>query len=274
MLVTLLLAAPLLAPAAAPCPPTAGPVPSARRGADEVETVEIETSDKLTLTGDYWAPRRKSGRSPAALLVHDAGGDRHELARIGERLQKQGFAVLAIDLRGHGNSRADGMDWKTLDADKREKLWVFATRDLDAAAAWLRERREVHATNLNLVGMGAGCTLAVKHAGRDGNVRSLVLLQPPTEKFGFDLEGDILEIEGLPTLAVAAKTKRAVAENLVSVANGDGARPWVELDLRAKVSDGLLDDRKLPAEVARWMQDKAEPKRGASEGDAQDRGRS
>lgn len=271
MLVTLLLAAPLLAPAASPVPE---PCPATvRRGADEVEEVEIHTSDKIVIHGDYRPPRRKSGRSPAALLVHDAGGERHDLERIAERLQKQGFAVLSIDLRGHGESRSEDMDWSKLDADKREKLWVFATRDLDAAAEWLRERREVHATNLNLVGLGAGCTLAVKHAGRDGNVRSLVLLQPPTEKFGFDLEGDILEIEGLPTLAVAAKTKRAVAENLVSVANADGVQPWVELDLRSKVTDGLLDDRKLPAEVARWMHDKAEPKRGATEGDSRGRGR-
>ena len=133
---------------------------------ENAETVTIETRDELALSARYFAPRSKKQLAPAALLVHDAGGSRTQLMAIAERLWKSNFAVLVVDLRGHGASRTEHCDWKHLDEESRGKLWAIATRDLEAAASWLRKRKEVHSTNLNLVGAGAGCALAVRHAAR------------------------------------------------------------------------------------------------------------
>ena len=70
---------------------------------DQVESMRVETVDGFTLKGEFWKPRKK-GRSPAALLLHDTLRDRSDYAGIAENLNKRGFAVLSIDLRGHGQS--------------------------------------------------------------------------------------------------------------------------------------------------------------------------
>jgi pimeloyl-ACP methyl ester carboxylesterase len=263
MILPLLVAAPLLAPAAAG--PVA-PVPPVVETKRVSERVELETEDGVSLVADYYTPRKKGTRAPAALLVHDADGDRTSLTKVAERLHKQGFAVLAIDLRGHGESTTPDRAWAKLDERRQEKLWALSTRDLAAASSWLRDRKEVHSTNLNLVGVRAGCTLVVKHAIRDESVRSLVLLEPPRDQFGHDLQGDIVEVEGIPTLAVARRAEKAATAALVDDVNEASVSPWVELDLRSAKTKDLLEDRKLPAEVSRWMRDKAMPKRTAGRG--------
>ncbi len=46
---------------------------------------------------------RRGGRGPAVLLIHGVGGDSRNWDPIAERLRR-GFDVVAMDLRGHGDS--------------------------------------------------------------------------------------------------------------------------------------------------------------------------
>ena len=194
---------PVILAALAATPILASPL-SSTPSDKEPRRVQVKTQDDLTLAGDFYASGRK-GTAPAALLVHDAGADRSQLTKVAERLQRTGFAVLAIDLRGHGESKGENLDWSGLTESERAATWTFATRDLEAGADWLRKQEGIHRTNLSLVGAGSGCALAVRHASRDENVRCVTLLAPRSENFGFDVASDIHEIEGLPTLVVAGR---------------------------------------------------------------------
>jgi dienelactone hydrolase len=263
MLIQLLLAAPALL---ALGPATRVPAPAspycAGDAGDTVEVVEIATTDKLKLQGDYYAPRSAGDLAPGVLLVHDAGGNRQQLTEMAESLRKKGFGVLAVDLRGHGKSATSRFDWSKMSAEEHAKLWGYSTRDLEACALWLRDKKELHATNLNLVGLGRGCTLVVKHAGRDENVRSIVLLDPNQEQLGYDLQGDILEIAGLPTFYAYPRGNRGYAESIIEIANNEAGTDFVEPHPLSPRIDGVLDDKKLPSEVAKWIAEKAMPKRG------------
>ncbi len=257
MLLALLLAAPLAAE------PAAGPTAGLPAREPDCVPVELQTSDKQTIKGDFWGPKREGERAPCALLVHDAGADRRQLAPIAERLQKLGFAVLTLDLRGHGESVSKDLDWNDLDEPEREQAWALATRDLEAGAAWLRRQRGVHTTNLNLVGVRAGCSLVVRHALRDENVRSLGLVGPQPKELGFDLEGDIQELAGLPTYLVAPKAQRETCDQIVTVAHtAAGGRAFIELKISKSKLDALLEDRKITLDLSKWVQDKAFPSRG------------
>ena len=276
MLLTLFLAAPLVAPA-----PVVGPglstasshsvlhrttAPTAARvSGSKVEEVTFVTRDKITISADYYPPRSKDDRAPAALLVHDADSDRSQLTKVAERLRKQGFGVLAIDLRGHGKSPLGDKPWQELDEETQRKTWAFSQRDLEAAATWIRDNKDLHSTNLNLVGVGSGAALAVKHAVSDGNVRSVVLIEPPEKALGFDLLGDLPELEGLPVIVVASKKNQEQAEALIASAHSQSGLPWIELELIGRTGD-VLDDKSTPRDVSSWMGDKAQPKRGGSSG--------
>lgn len=255
MLRALILAAGLAAPISSspPLPP-----------GGETSDVEIRTSDNVKLHASFLAPPTKKSDSgspsPGVLLVHDAGGDRHQLDDLALRLQKSGFAVLSVDLRGHGDSQDASGGWSRLGEEERNREWALATRDVEAASEWLLSQSEVHSTNLSLVGLGSGCALAVRHAKRDENVRCVVLIAPRSKDFGFDVAADLIKIEGLPTLVLAAKDDDAT-KAMVAEANG-GAHPYVELDYAAARVDSVLEDRKLPSKVATWIKGCAMPKRG------------
>jgi pimeloyl-ACP methyl ester carboxylesterase len=54
----------------------------------------------VRLAGDQWGDRD----APPALLLHGAGQTRHSWRGTGSALAEQGWHVIALDLRGHGDS--------------------------------------------------------------------------------------------------------------------------------------------------------------------------
>ncbi len=224
-----------------------------------VQSVEIQTSDEMKLAATFYEPRKKE-RSPAVLLVHDAGGNRDQLQGIAESLQKRGFGVLAVDLRGHGESKSDKVDWQELDEKGQASLWQLAPRDISAAADWLLEQELVHSTNLSMVGFQAGCALAARHAEQDENVISMVLLSPRKQDFGFDVEQTILNVNGLPTYVVDKKNPEV--ERMVTEANAMGSSEWITFDTVNSKKTTVLDDRKTASRVSKWLAEIALPKKG------------
>jgi dienelactone hydrolase len=78
-------------------------------------------------------------------------------------LADHGYGVLALDLRGHGESdgRSTSAPWK-------------AQEDIDGALDWLSRRRDVDAERLGLVGVSFGGEVALQVAGRRRDVRATV----------------------------------------------------------------------------------------------------
>lgn len=78
------------------------------------QTVEFKGAGGITLVGDEWsqpdgetAPDR-----PSILLLHGGGQNRFSWKNTGQVLADQGFHVVAIDSRGHGDSdRAPNADY-------------------------------------------------------------------------------------------------------------------------------------------------------------------
>lgn len=252
--------------ATAPRPGSSLPGPLSLLGggqpAPSGETVAVHTSDDLDLAASFFPPRGKSGRAPAVILVHDAGADRHQFDRLAETLRKRGFAVLAIDLRGHGESATEEIAWKPGDDEANATLWAFAVRDVDAAADWLRTRPDVHASNLSLVGIGAGASLAVRHAVRDENVRAVVLAAPQEDELGYNLLRDLRELGGLPTLVLAEKGRGPDAERLEAAVEDAEGIDFVEVVRLKSARDKVAQDKRFASETLKFLRETAMPKRG------------
>jgi pimeloyl-ACP methyl ester carboxylesterase len=114
----------------------------------------------VRLAADRWDPVAP-GRHGTVLLLHGGGQTRHSWRHTGQRLATGGWAALAIDARGHGDS-----DWHpggdySIDA---------MVADLRAVVATLGERPA-------LVGASMGGMTALLAAGTDpGLARALVLV--------------------------------------------------------------------------------------------------
>ena len=112
--------------------------------------VSLRTRDGVRLAGSY-LPGQAGTAGPAVLVVHGFGGHRRKpaYAYLAERLNREA-AVLAVDLRGHGQSGGDST------------LGLAETLDVAAAAAWLR--RAGHPW-VALIGVSMGATAVLRCAG-------------------------------------------------------------------------------------------------------------
>jgi len=83
------------------------------------QTVEFDGVDSVRLVADEWN-RGDAVDTPTIVMLHGGGQNRHSWHKTGQVLADQGYHVVALDTRGHGDSdRAPGADYaiETLAAD-------------------------------------------------------------------------------------------------------------------------------------------------------------
>jgi dienelactone hydrolase len=94
------------------------------------EDMTLTTEDDVTLKAWYAPP----ANGAAIILIHGAGDSRDAVRRYAEMLARHGYGVLALDLRGHGES-----------GGATNRLGWRGTRDVKAAVAYLQARDDVTA---------------------------------------------------------------------------------------------------------------------------------
>jgi uncharacterized protein len=110
------------------------------------QVVRLVASDGVPIAGSYWPGRRED--SPAVLLLHGVHGSRANLTPHAVWLHGLGYAVLAIDFRGHGGSGA-----------VPRSFGLHEARDAEAALAFLR--RGAPERPVGLIGTSLGGAAAL-----------------------------------------------------------------------------------------------------------------
>ncbi|GAB4244441.1 MAG: alpha/beta fold hydrolase [Thermoleophilia bacterium] len=118
------------------------------------------------LAGTLYLPEGAEPPLPGLVVAHGAGSRRSRHERFSRTAAAAGFAVLALDLRGHGDSSGQ------VDADSH--------LDVVAAADYLRRRPAVDGERICFRGSSMGSYLGLLAAGEAG-LCALALLCPATE---------------------------------------------------------------------------------------------
>ena len=146
-------------------------------GGSVKKAIELHTPDQVKILGDWHRPSSKTDQKLAAvLLLHGFGEERSVWEGfISEHLLKNDFAVLNIDLRGHGASALKGEE--KLVANRN---WLTDSKqfplDLEAAVNWLKSQNEVDQNRIAVVGGSLGANLAYVASGKYEAIRSAVAL--------------------------------------------------------------------------------------------------
>ena len=185
------------------------------------------------------------GPHPAVVLISGSGDQGRDsdffglrfFAVIADHLTRQGIATLRFDDRGVGGSGGDGLQ-TTID----DRIG-----DVTAAVAWLRQRPELDAARIGLVGHSEGGMIAPAAAGPADGVAAVALLA------GVATTGETLLREQLPLIMQAdgaspeaiAESQRQQADTLQAIFTGEG---WdlVEDNIRrtlAQALDGLTAEQ-------------------------------
>jgi alpha-beta hydrolase superfamily lysophospholipase len=147
--------------------------------APTARVVRLSAADDTGISAAFYAPI--TNPAPGVILVHDYGQTRDEWSTLIPGLQRAGFAVLAFDLRGHGESTrrltADGA--KALDYHKfTPRDFQDMLLDLDAAYDWLITQPGLNQNRIAIVGAGLGANLAVRYGAFNDEVAAFFLLSP------------------------------------------------------------------------------------------------
>ncbi|MBE1552614.1 pimeloyl-ACP methyl ester carboxylesterase [Mycobacterium sp. OAS707] len=89
----------------------------------EPQTVKFRGSEDLVLVADEWNPSAQSG--PSVLMLHGGGQNRFSWKNTGQILADEGFHVVALDSRGHGDSDRSPDGNYTVDALCADTLAVL-----------------------------------------------------------------------------------------------------------------------------------------------------
>ena len=128
------------------------------------EAVAFRTSDGLTIAG-WFVPAKGPcrGGSTTLVVLHTLGRTREDMLSLALPLWRKGFALLLIDLRGHGESDGDHFTYG-----------YHEWRDVAAAIDYLVGRQDGCGDRVAVLGASAGGAVAIAAAARDKRIRALV----------------------------------------------------------------------------------------------------
>jgi pimeloyl-ACP methyl ester carboxylesterase len=120
-------------------------------------------------------PKSAAERPPAVVLIHGFSSDRVNSSALARRIAQNGYGVLAIDVRGHGENRNSFVESQT-GHGLRE--------DVKNAVEFLRQSNLVDGSRIVVMGHSMGAGAALDYATHDPNLKGSVMISG-----GFNLEG-------------------------------------------------------------------------------------
>jgi alpha-beta hydrolase superfamily lysophospholipase len=129
----------------------------------------------------------------ALLLLHEAHQNRNSWSGFAQAAHEMGYAVLALDARGHGQSEGERVFDEAMD------------HDVEAVLAWLRASRDVDGDRIGIAGASLGANLALRAAARHPEIRSVALLSPGMILWQVDIREAVVDYGDRPLLLVAAE---------------------------------------------------------------------
>ena len=154
----------------------ANPPPAASSGSAD-QNPAFKTFDLVELHGSFEMPLGVPAPVPAVLLLHGLNEDRSAWTDFSKQLLNRGWAVMTLDLRGHGESRMKNKIPIQASSDWRTNPHEFP-QDLDPALDWLKSRTRVNGQKIVVIGSDVGANLALIASGRFPEVRTVVAVRP------------------------------------------------------------------------------------------------
>ncbi len=182
----------------------------------EVQTISRQSADGVELFADWYAA---SPGAPVVLSLHMLNSRRSAYEPLLADLRAAGYAVLNVDMRGHGDSAG-------------ERDWDAAIADVGDWLAWLRSHARVSDVGVALLGASIGANVAIISCAEHEMCRGAVALSP-----GLDYRGTKPE----PALAEGLTDRAA----LLVAAHGDSGSANSVRQLFASAS-GDVTARILP----------------------------
>ncbi|MCP4360530.1 MAG: alpha/beta fold hydrolase [Chloroflexi bacterium] len=193
--------------------PTDTPEPTVEEVEAETEEVEKETADATTqdvtipgadgleIQGILWLPGDNES-IPGVILLHMLGSNRGswQPSRLPDLLSENGYAVLAIDMRGHGETGGS-------------PDWTLVEEDLQLVHEYFAGLNEVDKGATAVVGASIGGNMALIAGANLPAINAVVLLSPGLDYRGVTTEDHIEEYGSRPIFIAASEEDSYAADS-------------------------------------------------------------
>ncbi len=216
------------------------------------QEIEYITQDSVKISASFQYPNINVGSLPAIILIHQGGSSRKEWMDLPiiDALLKEGYAVLAYDVRLHGKSGSDGDFADLFNNANRSPLDLLATID------FLKKDKKIDSNRVGIIGASIGANLScMSTASTDFNIKSAVSISAKTSAVQ-NLSGTKETIIPKNVFYIASKNeqsgKRAYwAEELYTITIGERK---VEISPGDKHGSYILKEHQyLQDEIIQWF---------------------
>ena len=203
--------------------------------------IGMVTEDGVRLKGTYYRPAATD--APGVALLPMLGRKRGDWDAFARQLQDAGFGVLAIDLRGHGESEG-------------QREWRKMTKDAAIAVDFIRSRPEIHPDRIAILGASIGANITINYAALDAAIRGAALLSPGLDYHGVTTP-DAVKAYGKRPLFLAASSEDAYAYESVQELSKLAAGPvqLVLLDGQGHGTQMLGRENGLEEALLKWLRE-------------------
>lgn len=214
------------------------------------EEVTFDASDGLKIYGSFYSGNSKD----AIVLLHMLSKDKSSYASFAAELQAAGFNVLAIDLRGHGQSR-ETLQFETM----TEQDFRNMQQDAYGAVTFLRTTKDISG-KVFIVGASIGANTAINygavnaqpaHGDSSAVVNGIVALSPSFNYEGIVTQG-VESTFSLPILTVSSKGEGEIHADALSLHNAYNVqdKELIELEGNAHGTNMLPE---VGQRVIQWL---------------------
>lgn len=177
-------------------------IDNAAGNAADDQSVSFKTYDLVELHASFDVPLGVPAPIPAVLLLHGYGEERGVWNRFSKELLNRGWAVMSLDLRGHGDSKVKNGQPIQASPDWRTSQHEFPV-DLEPALDWLKSQARVDNRKIVIIGYDVGANLALLASGRFPEVRTAVAIKPNLDE-SLALAGSAQDFHPRSTLVILA----------------------------------------------------------------------
>lgn len=170
-----------------------------------MEKISFLTSDGVRIVGAHTIG---IAGGPAALLLHMMPATKESWEPFTAKLVASGFShVLAIDLRGHGESR-EGSGGTRLDYELFEDAEHMRTiHDVEAAVEWMHTTLDIDAEHIAVIGASIGANLAIAYTAAHDGIPAAVALSPGLDYRGVATGDAVTKMQDTQSLYLAASAE-------------------------------------------------------------------
>ena len=222
-----------------PFPPLNLPPTPTLTAKQEIFAIGMVTNDGVRIQGTYYRPAATN--APGIVLLHMLGRNRQDWDAFARQLQDAGYGVIAIDLRGHGESQG-------------QREWGKMVQDAAIAVDFIRSRPEIAPDYIAVIGASIGANIALNYAAQDPDIKGVALLSP-----GLDYRGvttpDAAKAYGKRPAFLAASSEDAYAYGSAQELGRifQGPRELFLLDGQGHGTQMLGKDNGLEEAILQWL---------------------